>query len=168
MEQETFPPLVASNQLDAYWMPFTGNREFKQHPRLITRAKGRYYYDKDGRKIFDGLSGLWTCGIGHCHPTIVKAIAEQAKALDYAPSFQYGHSKVFELAEKMTTFMSAGLNRVFFTNSGSELVETALKIARAYWFKKGQAHKTRFIGRMKGYHGVNYGFAGDITLFNHA
>lgn len=151
---------ITQKQLDAYWMPFTGNRQFKQHPRLIARAEGRYYYDTEGRKVFDGLSGLWTCGAGHCHPDIIKAMERQLKELDYSPAFQYGHYKAFQLAEKITDFMPASLNRVFFTGSGSESVETALKIARAYWHKKGQASKTRFVGRIKGYHGVNFGGIG--------
>ncbi|MDF1683966.1 MAG: aspartate aminotransferase family protein [Legionellaceae bacterium] len=152
--------LITQKQLDSYWMPFTGNRQFKQHPRLISRAKDNYYYDTEGRKIFDGLSGLWTCGAGHCHPDIMKAMENQLKELDYSPSFQYGHYKAFQLAEKITEFMPESLNRVFFTGSGSESVDTALKIARAYWHKKGQANKTRFIGRIKGYHGVNFGGIG--------
>lgn len=153
--------LITQAQLDSYWMPFTGNRQFKQHPRLIARAEGHYYYDTEGRKVFDGLSGLWTCGAGHCHPDIIKAMENQLKELDYSPSFQYGHYKAFQLAEKITEFMpDTSLNRVFFTGSGSESVDTALKIARAYWHKKGQANKTRFIGRIKGYHGVNFGGIG--------
>lgn len=153
--------LMTQKQLDAYWMPFTGNRQFKRNPRLIARAEGHYYYDTEGRKVFDGLSGLWTCGAGHCHPDIVKAMENQLKELDYSPSFQFGHYKAFQLAEKITEFMpDAALNRVFFTGSGSDSVDTALKIARAYWHKKGQANKTRFIGRIKGYHGVNFGGIG--------
>ncbi|MBY4679074.1 aspartate aminotransferase family protein [Marinobacterium arenosum] len=143
-------------QLDAHWMPFTGNRQFKQDPRIIVSADGCYYTDADGRKIFDGLSGLWTCGLGHNVPEINEAIAQQVKQLDYAPAFQFGHPKSFELAERVTQFMPQGINRVLFTSSGSEAADTSLKIARAYWRKKGMPSKTRLIGRTKGYHGVNF------------
>lgn len=148
---------LSQEQLDSYWMPYTANRQFKQDPRIIVSAEGRYYTDARGRKIFDGLSGLWTCGAGHSRPEITEAIAKQAKELDYAPAFQFGHPKAFELAHRITQFTPKGLDRVFFTGSGSESVETALKMARGYWRKKGQAAKTRFIGRAKGYHGVNFG-----------
>ena len=148
---------LSQAQLDSHWMPFTGNRQFKQDPRLIVSAEGKYYTDALGRKIFDGLSGLWTCGLGHSRTQITEAIAKQAKELDYSPAFQFGHPKSFELAHRITTLMPEGLNRVFFTGSGSESVETALKIARGYWRKKGLPSKTRFIGRAKGYHGVNFG-----------
>jgi beta-alanine--pyruvate transaminase len=148
---------ISQAQLDAHWMPFTSNREFKKDPRIIVSAKDNYYTDSDGRKIFDGLSGLWTCGVGHGRDEITEAIAKQAATLDYSPAFQFGHPKSFELAHRITELMPDGLNRVFFTGSGSESVETALKIARGYWKKQGQAGKTRFIGRSKGYHGVNYG-----------
>lgn len=148
---------ISQAQLDAHWMPFTANREFKKDPRIIVSAKDNYYTDADGRQVFDGLSGLWTCGVGHSRNEITEAIAKQAATLDYAPAFQFGHPKSFELAHRITELMPDGLNRVFFTGSGSESVETALKIARGYWRKRGQASKTRFIGRSKGYHGVNYG-----------
>ncbi|SIS46410.1 aspartate aminotransferase family protein [Neptunomonas antarctica] len=148
---------LSQEQLDAHWMPFTGNRDFKKDPRLIVSAEGNYYTDARGRKIFDGLSGLWTCGAGHSRPEIIEAVSRQVKELDYSPGFQFGHPKSFELAHRITQLMPAGLNRVFFTGSGSESVETALKIARAFWRKKGMANKTRFIGRAKGYHGVNWG-----------
>lgn len=148
---------LSQEQLDAHWMPFTGNRQFKQDPRIIVSAQGNYYTDALGRKIFDGLSGLWTCGAGHSRPEITEAIAKQASELDYSPAFQFGHPKSFELAHRITELMPDGLNRVFFTGSGSESVETALKMARGYWRKKGHPEKTRFIGRAKGYHGVNWG-----------
>ncbi|MBU2965614.1 aspartate aminotransferase family protein [Amphritea sp. 2_MG-2023] len=148
---------LSQEQLDAHWMPFTANRSFKKDPRLIVAAEGNYYTSADGRKIFDGLSGLWNCGAGHSRPEITEAVSKQVKELDYAPAFQFGHPKSFELAHRVTEFMPAGLNRVFFTGSGSESVETALKISRAYWRKKGQASKTRLIGRARGYHGVNFG-----------
>ena len=148
---------ISQAQLDAHWMAFTGNREFKKDPRIIVSAKGNYYTDSDGRQIFDGLSGLWTCGAGHARPEITEAVSKQVATLDYSPAFQFGHPKSFELAHRITELMPEGLNRVFFTGSGSESVETALKIARGYWRKKGMASKTRFIGRAKGYHGVNFG-----------
>lgn len=148
---------LSQEQLDAHWMPYTGNRQFKKDPRLIVAADGKYYTDALGRKIFDGLSGLWTCGAGHGRPEIAEAIAKQARELDYSPAFQFGHPKSFELAHRITELMPEGLNRVFYTGSGSESVETALKIARGYWRKKGMPSKTRFIGRAKGYHGVNFG-----------
>ncbi|GGK58860.1 aspartate aminotransferase family protein [Amphritea balenae] len=148
---------LSQAQLDAHWMPFTANRSFKQDPRLIVAAEGNYYTDADGRKIFDGLSGLWTCGAGHSRPEITEAVSKQLQQLDYSPAFQFGHPKSFELAHRITELMPEGMNRVFFTGSGSESVETALKVARAYWRKKGLASKTRFIGRAKGYHGVNWG-----------
>lgn len=143
--------------LDAYWMPFTSNREFKANPRMICRAEGAYFYDENGRKVFDGLSGLWTCGAGHNRPEIAEAVYQQLQRLDYAPSFQYGHPGAFELAQRLAQLMPPGLDRVFFTNSGSESADTSLKMARAYWRLKGKAGKTRLIGRDKGYHGVNFG-----------
>ncbi|MBN3563158.1 aspartate aminotransferase family protein [Aliamphritea spongicola] len=148
---------LSQAQLDAYWMPFSANRQFKKDPRMIVSAEGRYYTSADGRQILDGLSGLWTCGAGHCHPKITEAVSKQLGEIDYSPAFQFGYPKAFQLAHKVTELMPDGLNRVFFTDSGSESVETALKIARAYWRKKGMASKTRFIGRAKGYHGVNFG-----------
>jgi beta-alanine--pyruvate transaminase len=144
-------------QLDAHWMAFTGNRQFKKDPRIIVKAEGNYYHSADGRRIFDGLSGLWCSGLGHGRREITEAVAEQVATLDYSPSFQFGHPKAFQLAERITQFMPEGLNRVFFTGSGSESADTSLKIARAYWNKKGQAQKTRLVGRVKGYHGVNFG-----------
>ena len=146
-----------SSAMQAYWMPFTSNRSFKNDPRIMVSAEGRYYTDDRGRKIFDGLSGLWTCGLGHANPVIAEAVSRQVRELDYSPAFNFAHPKAFQLAERITDFMPAGLNRVFFTCSGSEAVETSLKMARAYWRKKGMAHKTRLIGRVKGYHGVNFG-----------
>lgn len=148
---------LSQAELQAHWMPFTANRQFKKDPRMIVAAQGRYYTDAKGRQIFDGLSGLWTCGLGHCRPQIAEAIAMQASQLDYSPGFQFGQPKSFQLANKIVELMPAGLNRVFFTGSGSESVDTALKIARAYWRKKGEGGKTRFVGRAKGYHGVNFG-----------
>ena len=143
--------------LDAHWMPFTGNREFKQHPRMIVSAEGAYYTDDKGRKIFDGLSGLWCTGLGHSRKEIVEAVQKQVATLDYAPAFQFGHPASFALANKIKAITPAGLDYVFFCGSGSEAADTSLKMARAYWRNKGQGTKTRLIGREKGYHGVNFG-----------
>ena len=143
--------------LEAHWMPYTGNRNFKAHPRMMVSAKGAYFTDAQGRKIFDGLSGLWTCGLGHGRSDIAEAIGRQAATLDYSPAFQFGHPLSFELANKITELMPRGLDHVFFTGSGSESADTSLKLARAYWRAKGQGTKTRLIGREKGYHGVNFG-----------
>jgi beta-alanine--pyruvate transaminase len=143
--------------LDAHWMPFTGNRQFKADPRMIVAGQGAYYTDADGRKIFDGLSGLWCCGLGHGRPEITEAVSRQVAKLDYAPAFQHGHPLSFELANRLKELTPVGLDYVFFTGSGSEAADTSLKMARAYWRTKGQAGKTRLIGREKGYHGVNYG-----------
>jgi len=143
--------------LDAHWMPYTGNRQFKANPRIITSAKGCYYRDLEGREIFDGLSGLWCTGLGHGHESIVRAVQKQVGVLDYSPAFQFGHPLSFELAQRIAEKMPQGLDRVFFTGSGSEAADTSLKMARAYWRLKGQAGKTRLIGRMRGYHGVNFG-----------
>jgi len=150
-------PRTDADWLAAHWMPFTGNRDFKANPRLMTSAQGCYYRDSDGRPIFDGLSGLWCTGLGHGRTEIAEAIGRQAAQLDYSPAFQFGHPLSFELANRIVSFMPEGLNRVFFTGSGSEAADTALKMARAYWRTKGQASKTRLIGREKGYHGVNFG-----------
>ena len=146
-----------SKYYDAHWMPYSGNREFKANPRIIVSAKGAYFTDDKGRKIFDGLSGLWTCGAGHSRPEIVEAVSKQIEILDYSPAFQFGHEKSFELANRIIEFTPKDLDRVFFTCSGSEAVDSALKIARAYWRQKGKVGKTRLIGRIKGYHGVNFG-----------
>ena len=144
-------------QLDAHWMPYSSNRQFKADPRIIVSGEGCYFTDAEGRKVFDSLSGLWTCGAGHCRPEIAEAVARQLKQLDYSPAFQYGHPKSFELAARITELTPAGLDYVFYTGSGSESAETSLKIARAYWRKKGKSSKTKLIGRAKGYHGVNFG-----------
>jgi beta-alanine--pyruvate transaminase len=146
--------------LEAYWMPFTGNRQFKKDPRILVSAQGHYYQDADGRQIFDGLSGLWNCGAGHSRPELIEAVSKQIKQLDYAPAFQFGHPKSFELANRISELTPEGLDYVFFTGSGSESVETALKIARGYWRKKGLGTKTKLIGRERGYHGVNFGGLG--------
>ncbi|MFT3718674.1 aspartate aminotransferase family protein [Pseudorhodoferax sp.] len=143
--------------LEAHWMPFTGNRQFKADPRLVVEARGAYFTDAQGRQVFDGLSGLWCTGLGHGRTEISEAVARQVARLDYAPAFQFGHPLSFELANKVKALMPQGLEYVFFTGSGSEAADTSLKLARAYWRAKGRGTKTRLIGREKGYHGVNFG-----------
>ena len=148
---------TAAPALEAYWMPFTANRQFKKAPRLLVRAEGMHYRDADGREVLDGVAGLWCVNAGHARPRIVRAIQEQAAEMDFAPPFQMAHPKAFELAERVATLAPAGMNKVFFTNSGSEAVETALKMAIAYHRMRGDASRTRLIGRERGYHGVNFG-----------
>jgi len=143
--------------LDAYWVPFTSNRLFKRDPRIVVAADGCHYIAADGRRVFDALSGLWCCGFGHNRPEIAAAIARQLETLDYAPAFQFAHPLAFTLAERVAALLPEPLNHVFFTNSGSESVETALKIAKAYWRLRGQPEKSLLIGRVKGYHGANFG-----------
>lgn len=143
--------------LEAHWMPFTGNRYFKEHPRLITGAKGIYCRSHDGRELLDMVAGLWCCNAGHCHPKIVEAIRAQAVELDYAMAFQLGHPVSFELANKLTAMAPDGLDYAFFVNSGSEAVDTALKMALAYHRLRGEGQRTRLIGRERGYHGVGFG-----------
>jgi beta-alanine--pyruvate transaminase len=143
--------------LDAHWMAFTANRQFKRDPRMIVGAEDVYLIDDKGRRILDGLSGLWCTGAGHNRREIIEAVQRQLQTLDYAPSFQFGHPGSFELANRIKGMMPGDLDYVFFTNSGSECTETALKMARAYWRQKGQPSKTKLIGRAKGYHGVNFG-----------
>ncbi len=143
--------------LEAHWMPYSGNRNFKANPRMITSAKGCYYTDQHGKQIFDALSGLWCCGLGHGRSELTAAAAKQMATLDYSPAFQYGHPLSFELANRLVEMTPAGLDYVFFTGSGSESADTSLKMARAYWRAKGQASKTIMVGREKGYHGVNFG-----------
>jgi len=155
--QNSAAPRTDAAWLDAHWMPYPGNRDFKAHPRMITSAKGCYYTDGNGKQIFDGLSGLWCCGLGHGRTEITEAATRQMATLDYSPAFQFGHPLSFALANKLKELTPAGLDYVFFTGSGSESADTSLKMARAYWRAKGQASKTRLIGREKGYHGVNFG-----------
>ncbi|HEY4069684.1 MAG TPA: aspartate aminotransferase family protein [Burkholderiaceae bacterium] len=143
--------------MDAHWMPFTANRQFKQAPRLLAKAKGMHYWTPEGRQILDGAAGLWCVNAGHARPKIVSAIAEQAAEMDFAPPFNMGHPKAFELAERLVKLTPAGLNKVFYTNSGSEAVETALKMAIGYHRARGDGARTRLIGRERGYHGVNFG-----------
>jgi beta-alanine--pyruvate transaminase len=147
----------APAHLDAYWMPFTANRQFKATPRLLNGAKGMHYRSVDGREILDGTAGLWCCNAGHGRSRIVEAVQKQIAEMDYAPSFQMGHPLAFELAERLAEIAPAPLSRVFYTNSGSESVDTALKIALAYHRARGEGQRTRFIGREKGYHGVGFG-----------
>ena len=148
---------AAASKFDAYWMPFTANRDFKENPRLITAAEGHYYTAADGTRIYDTFSGLWTSGVGHCHPKIVEAVQQQVASLDYCMAFQMGHEKAFELADRVVNMAPDGFSNCFFTNSGSESVDTALKIAVAYHRARGEGNRTRLIGREKGYHGVNFG-----------
>ncbi|MEQ8264434.1 aspartate aminotransferase family protein [Pseudohaliea sp.] len=150
-------PALTRAELEAHWMPYTGNRQFKDDPRMIVGAEGIYYIDDNGRRIMDGLSGLWTCGLGHNRPEIAEAVHRQLKTLDYSPGFQFGQPLSFELANVLKGLTPAGLDYVFFTNSGSESADTSLKMARAYWRARGRPEKTRLIGRIKGYHGVNFG-----------
>jgi beta-alanine--pyruvate transaminase len=145
------------NDLEAYWLPFTANRAFKTAPRLIARAKDMHYYTPDGRAVLDGTAGLWCTNAGHNRDPIVEAIRAQAAELDYAPAFQFSHPKAFELASRVAALAPADLDHVFFCNSGSEAVDTALKIALAYHNVRGEGARTRLIGRERGYHGVGFG-----------
>jgi len=147
----------APNDLNAFWMPFTANRQFKKNPRMFVAAKDMHYTTSDGRQVLDGTAGLWCCNAGHCRPKIVEAIQKQAAELDYAPAFQMGHPIAFELANRLIDIAPKGIEHVFYTNSGSESVETALKIAIAYHRARGEGARTRLIGRERGYHGVNFG-----------
>jgi beta-alanine--pyruvate transaminase len=149
--------MAVAGTLDAYWMPFTANRQFKKAPRMLVRAEGMHYWDVDGRQILDGVAGLWCVNAGHNRPRIVQAIQAQAAEMDYAPPFQMAHPKAFELAERVAALAPEGMGKVFFANSGSESVETALKIALAYHRARGEGQRTRLIGRERGYHGVNFG-----------
>jgi beta-alanine--pyruvate transaminase len=148
---------VSPNDLRAFWMPFTANRQFKAAPRMLVAAEGMHYTAADGRKILDGTAGLWCVNAGHKRPKIVKAIQEQVEELDYAPAFQMGHPKAFELANRLVDLTPDGLNHVMYANSGSEAVETALKTAIAYHRARGEGSRFRLIGRERGYHGVNLG-----------
>jgi len=143
--------------LDNFWIPFTANRSFKAEPRLLVEADGMYYTSDDDKKILDGIAGLWCCNAGHCHPHIVKAVQDQIATMDYASAFNMSHPKAFELAEKISQLTPEGLDRIFFGNSGSEAVDTALKVAVAYHVSRGEGQRSRFISREKGYHGVNVG-----------
>ncbi|WP_368744799.1 aspartate aminotransferase family protein [Desertibaculum subflavum] len=146
-----------ANNLDAFWMPFTANRAFKANPRMLVKAEGMHYTAADGRKIMDTTAGLWCVNAGHGRQKIIEAVQHQVKELDYAPSFQWGHPKAFELAARIVAMTPGDLNHVFFCNSGSEAVDTALKIAIAYHRARGEGTRTRLIGRERGYHGVGFG-----------
>jgi len=146
-----------SLEQSAFWMPFTANRQFKKTPRMLARAAGMHYYTPEGREVLDGTSGLWCVNAGHCRPKIVTALQKQVAQMDFAPTFQMGHPLAFEFAEKLAAVMPKGFKRVFFTNSGSESVDSALKIALAWHRARGDAGRFRLIGRERGYHGVNFG-----------
>jgi beta-alanine--pyruvate transaminase len=148
---------LSRSELEAYWLPFTPNRNFKSHPRLLERAEGMYYWSADGRQILDGVAGLWCVNAGHARREITDAVAAQLQTMDYAPPFQMGHSGAFRLANALVRIAPAGLDHVFFTNSGSESVDTALKIALAYHRVRGEGARTRLIGRERAYHGVGFG-----------
>lgn len=145
------------NNLENYWMPFTSNRDFKADPRMIVSAQGMHYKSSDGRDIMDGTAGLWCVNAGHAHPKIVEAVTHAVKTLDYAPGFNFGHEGAFELSNRLAEIFPENLNHFFFTNSGSEAVDSALKIALAYQRARGKGTKTRLIGRERGYHGVGFG-----------
>ncbi len=147
----TTPPL------DAFWLPFTNNRHFKAQPRWLVSAQGMYYTSHDGRQILDGTAGLWCVNAGHCHPKIVAAVQRQVAELDFAPTFRFGHPLAFELADRLVDLFPGEFSQVFYGNSGSEAVETALKMAIAYHQARGEASRTRLIGRVRGYHGVGFG-----------
>jgi beta-alanine--pyruvate transaminase len=141
----------------SFWMPFTANRQFKKAPRLLARAEGMYYWTPEGRQVLDGTAGLWCVNAGHCRPKIVEAVKRQVATMDFAPTFQMGHPIAFEFADRLARIAPAGFSRIFFTNSGSESVDTALKIALAYQRARGEAQRFRLVGRERGYHGVNFG-----------
>ncbi|MGO9935830.1 MAG: aspartate aminotransferase family protein [Steroidobacteraceae bacterium] len=150
-------PANAHPELDAFWMPFTANRQFKASPRLLARAEGMYYWTHDGRQVLDGVAGLWCVNAGHGRREITEAVTKQLNTMEFAPTFQMGHPIAFELANQLAKIAPPGLERIFFTNSGSESVDTALKIAIGYHRARGAGQRTRFIGREKGYHGVGFG-----------
>ncbi len=149
--------MTNAGRLDAFWMPFTANRQFKAAPRMLVSAKGMFYRSDDGREVLDGTAGLWTVNAGHGRAQIAQAVGRQLAELDYAPTFQMGHPLAFDFARALTDIAPGGFDHVFFANSGSESVETALKIALAYHQARGDARRTRLIGRARGYHGTNFG-----------
>ncbi|MDA0225271.1 MAG: aspartate aminotransferase family protein, partial [Proteobacteria bacterium] len=158
MNERARPESVGQSlEKSAFFMPFSMNRQFKKSPRMLARAEGMHYFTPEGRKVMDGTSGLWCVNAGHCPPKIAEAIAKGARTLDFAPPFQMGHPLAFEFADKVASLAPEGLSKVFFTNSGSEAVETALKLSLAYHRARGEGHRTRLIGRERGYHGVNFG-----------
>jgi len=150
-------PRLTREQLEAFWMPFTANRQFKNQPRLLARAEGMHYWTDDGRRILDAVAGLWCVNAGHCRAEITAAVSHQIGSMEYAPPFQMGHPAAFELANTLVEILPGDLDHVFFTNSGSESVDTALKIALAYHRVRGEGTRTRLIGRERGYHGVGFG-----------
>jgi beta-alanine--pyruvate transaminase len=152
MDDATLP-----NNLDAFWMPYTANRAFKAHPRMLATASGMHYFTPEGREVLDGTAGLWCCNAGHGRREITEAIQAQAAKMDFAPTFQMGHPIAFQAAERLAAFTPAGLDRIFFVNSGSEAADTALKMALAFHRARGQAQRTRLVGRERGYHGVGFG-----------
>ncbi|MFH5924977.1 aspartate aminotransferase family protein [Roseomonas xinghualingensis] len=154
MNEMTLP---RPNNLDSFWMPYSDNRYFKQNPRMLVRAEGMSYYTSEGREILDGTAGLWCCNAGHGRREITEAIQKQAALMDFAPTFQLGHPIAFEAAARVAEMTPAGIDKVFFTNSGSESADTALKIALAYHRARGQSQRVRLIGRERGYHGVGFG-----------
>ncbi|VAW24730.1 Omega-amino acid--pyruvate aminotransferase, partial [hydrothermal vent metagenome] len=157
LDNKTSASNVVPNDLSAFWMPFSANRQFKKNPRMFVGAADMHYTTSDGRQVLDATAGLWCVNAGHCRPKITEAIQKQAAEMDFAPTFQIGHPKVFDLANKLVDLAPDGMDHVFFTNSGSESVETALKIALAYHRVKGDGARFRLIGRERGYHGVNFG-----------
>jgi beta-alanine--pyruvate transaminase len=149
--------MQAGLEASAFWMPYTANRQFKKAPRLLARAEGMHYWTADGRQILDGQAGLWCVNAGHCRPKIVAAVQKQVAQMDFAPTFQMGHPAAFEFADRLARIAPPGFSKVFFTNSGSESADTALKIALAYHRVRGEGQRIRLIGRERGYHGVNFG-----------
>jgi beta-alanine--pyruvate transaminase len=150
-------PAPSHEELEAFWMPFTANRQFKAKPRLLARAQGMHYWTDDGREVLDGVAGLWCVNAGHARREITEAVTKQLGTMEFAPTFQMGHPIAFELANRLAEIAPPGMNRIFFTNSGSESVDTALKIAIAYHRARGAGQRTRLIGRERGYHGVGFG-----------
>ncbi|NJR66870.1 MAG: aminotransferase class III-fold pyridoxal phosphate-dependent enzyme, partial [Leptolyngbyaceae cyanobacterium CRU_2_3] len=159
MQEPTFPSFSSTDRdrLEAFWMPFTSNRQFKAKPRILVSAKDMHYTSEDGRQILDGTAGLWCVNAGHSRPEIAEAVQKQVLTLDYAPAFQMGHPGAFQLADRLSKLLPGDLNHVFFSNSGSEAVDSALKIAIAYHRACGQGTRQRLIGRERGYHGVGFG-----------
>ncbi|MFN5882081.1 MAG: aminotransferase class III-fold pyridoxal phosphate-dependent enzyme, partial [Burkholderiales bacterium] len=150
-------PLIEQSARQNFWMPFSPNKEFKQEPRMFSRAEGMFLYKPDGTEVIDASSGLFCVAAGHCRPEIARAVYDQLSTLDYTMPFTRAHSKAFELAQRVATFTPEGLNRVFFTCSGSESVDTAMKMAMAYHRIRGQGHRQLFVSRERAYHGVNLG-----------
>ncbi|MBK6453078.1 MAG: aspartate aminotransferase family protein [Proteobacteria bacterium] len=153
----TAPAALHRDEMEAFWMPFTANRQFKANPRMLAKAEGMHYWTPDGRPILDAVAGLWCVNAGHGRREISEAVARQIATMEYAPPFQMGHPAAFQLANEVASWLPQDMGHVFFTNSGSESVDTALKIALAYHRARGEASRTRFIGRERGYHGVGFG-----------